>query len=47
MGVNMLTYGIARMLNLEGFNSWMIGQFSNNILPEFIVSFSIDRLRER
>ncbi|MBU3013519.1 DoxX family membrane protein [Poseidonibacter lekithochrous] len=40
MGVNMLTHGIARMLNLEGFNSWMIGQFSNTILPEFMVSFS-------
>ncbi|KAB7887350.1 DoxX family membrane protein [Poseidonibacter ostreae] len=40
MGINMLTHGIARMLNLEGFNSWMIGQFSNTILPEFMVSIS-------
>ena len=40
MGVNMLTHGIARMLNLDGFNSWMIGQFSNTILPEFIVSIA-------
>ena len=40
MGVNMLTHGIARMLNLDGFNSWMIGQFSNTILPEFMVSIA-------
>jgi len=40
MGVNMLTHGIARMLNLEGFNTWMIGQFSKTILPEFMVSIS-------
>jgi len=40
MGVNMLTHGIARMLNLDGFNSWMIGKFSNTILPEFMVSIA-------
>lgn len=40
MGVNMLTHGIARMLNLDGFNTWMIGQFSKTILPEFMVSIS-------
>jgi thiosulfate dehydrogenase [quinone] large subunit len=40
MGINMLTHGIARMLNIEGFNSWLIGQFSDTILPEFIVSIS-------
>ena len=40
MGVNMLTHGIARILNLDGFNSWMIGQFSNTILPEFMVSMA-------
>ena len=40
MGVNILTHGIARILNLDGFNSWMIGQFSNTILPEFMVSIA-------
>ncbi|WP_121626540.1 DoxX family protein [Poseidonibacter antarcticus] len=40
MGVNMFTHGVARLLNIEGFNSWMIGQFSNTILPEFMVSIS-------
>jgi len=40
MGINMFTHGLARILNLEGFNSWMIGQFSNTILPEFMVNIS-------
>lgn len=40
MGVNMFTHGVARLLNIEGFNSWMIGQFSDTILPEFMVSLS-------
>ena len=40
MGVNMFTHGVARMLNIEGFNSWMVGQFSKTILPEFMVSIS-------
>lgn len=40
MGVNMFTHGVARLLDLEKFNMWMIGQFSNTILPEFLVSLS-------
>jgi len=40
MGINMFTHGLARILNLEGFNLWMIGQFSNTILPEFMVNIS-------
>ena len=40
MGINMFTHGIARILNIEGFNSWMIAQFSTTILPEFMVSFT-------
>ena len=40
MGVNMFTHGVARLLDLEKFNTWMIGQFSNTILPEFLVSLS-------
>lgn len=40
MGVNMFTHGVARFLNIEGFNRWMIGEFSNTILPEFMVSIS-------
>ena len=35
MGVNMFTHGVARLLDLEKFNMWMIGQFSDTILPEF------------
>ena len=40
MGVNMFTHGVARLLDLEKFNMWMLGQFSNTILPEFLVSLS-------
>ena len=40
MGVNMFTHGVARLLDLEKFNMWMIGQFSDTILPEFLVSLS-------
>jgi len=40
MGINMFTHGIARILNIEGFNSWMIAQFSTTILPEFMVSLT-------
>jgi len=40
MGMNMFTHGVARILNLEGFNRWMIGEFSGTILPEFIVNMS-------
>ena len=40
MGVNMVTHGVARLLDLEKFNMWMIGQFSDTILPEFLVSLS-------
>lgn len=40
MGVNMFTHGVARLLNIEGFNSWMIAQFNDTILPEFMVSIS-------
>ena len=40
MGVNMFTHGVARILDLDKFNGWLITQFSNTILPEFIVSIS-------
>ena len=40
MGVNMFTHGVARILDLDKFNGWLISQFSNTILPEFIVSIS-------
>ena len=40
MGINMFTHGIARVLNIEGFNSWMMGEFSGTILPEFMVNIS-------
>ena len=40
MGVNMFTHGVARLLDLDKFNGWLISQFSNTILPEFIVSIS-------
>jgi len=40
MGVNMFTHGVARLLNIDGFNSWMIGQFSDTFLPEFMVSLA-------
>lgn len=40
MGVNMFTHGVARLLDLEKFNMWMIGQFNDTILPEFLVSLS-------
>jgi thiosulfate dehydrogenase [quinone] large subunit len=40
MGINMFTHGLARLLNIEGFNSWMIGEFTDTILPEFLVSIS-------
>ena len=40
MGVNMFTHGVARLLNIDGFNSWMIGQFSNTFLPEFMINIS-------
>ena len=40
MGVNMFTHGVARLLDLEKFNMWMIGQFSDTILSEFLVSLS-------
>ena len=40
MGVNMFTHGVARLLNIEGFNSWMIGEFSNTFLPEFMINIS-------
>ena len=40
MGVNMFSHGVARLLDLEKFNMWMIGQFSDTILPEFLVSLS-------
>jgi thiosulfate dehydrogenase (quinone) large subunit len=40
MGVNMFTHGVARLLDLEKFNMWMIWQFSDTILPEFLVSLS-------
>jgi len=40
MGVNMFTHGVARLLDIDKFNGWLISQFSNTILPEFIVSIS-------
>jgi thiosulfate dehydrogenase (quinone) large subunit len=40
MGVNMFTHGVARLLDLEKFNMWMTRQFSDTILPEFLVSLS-------
>jgi len=40
MGVNMFTHGLARVLNIEGFNAWIIGEFSDTILPEFMVNIS-------
>lgn len=40
LGVNMFTHGLARVLNLEGFNSWMIKEFANTILPQFMVNIS-------
>ena len=40
MGVNMFTHGVARLLNIDGFNSWMIGEFSNTFLPEFMINIS-------
>ena len=40
MGINMFIHGLARILKLEDFNIWMVREFSDTILPEFMVDIA-------
>ena len=38
VGMSMFGHGLVRLPKLQGFSSWMVGQFSKSMLPDFIVT---------
>jgi len=37
VGTSMFGHGLVRLPKLDGFSSWMVGQFQKSMLPDFVV----------
>jgi thiosulfate dehydrogenase [quinone] large subunit len=38
LGLNFLGHGLVRIPKIDGFRTWMVGEFQNSILPNFLAS---------